>query len=82
LVRNHAYLSVVDGPTYPSTSGPLLAESGGASRIGRFHGPQEGDCADLSPLLEDAMQLQKDVPLELVVDMFQKMVSPTLLFLR
>jgi hypothetical protein len=54
---------------------PLLAERGGATRIGRFHGPQDGDSADLSPLLEDTMQLRKEVPLELVVNMFRKLVS-------
>jgi hypothetical protein len=44
-------------------------------RIGKFRGPQDGDSADLSPLLEDAMQLRKEVPLELVVNMFRKLVG-------
>lgn len=57
---------------------PFLAESGEATRVGRFSAPQEGNCADLSPLLEDAMQLRKEVPLELVVNMFRKLVSPSL----
>ncbi|KAH9984423.1 Cl-channel protein [Russula vinacea] len=52
---------------------PLVAERGGATRIGRFHKPQDGDSADLSPLLEDTMQLRKEVPLELVVNMFRKL---------
>ena len=54
---------------------PLLSESGGATRVGKFRGPHDGDSADLSPLLEDAMQLRKEVPLELVVNMFRKLVS-------
>jgi len=54
---------------------PLLSERGGATRIGKFHEPQDGDSADLSPLLEDTMQLRKEVPLELVVNMFRKLVS-------
>jgi hypothetical protein len=57
---------------------PLLAESGGETRIGRFSGPQEGDYVDLTPLLEDAMQLRKEVPLELVVNMFHRLVGTTL----
>ncbi|KAI9510532.1 Cl-channel protein [Russula earlei] len=52
---------------------PLLSESGGATRICGFRGPHDSDSADLSPLLEDAMQLRKEVPLELVVNMFRKM---------
>lgn len=56
---------------------PLLSESGGATRIGRFREPQDGTSADLSPLLEDAMQLRKEVPLELVVNMCRKLVSST-----
>ena len=40
---------------------PFLFEKGGATRIGRFHEPQDGDSADLSPLLEDTMQLRKEV---------------------
>jgi hypothetical protein len=62
-------------PTRPAE--PLVAERGGATRIGRFHEPQDGDSADLSPLLEDTMQLRKEVPLELVVNMFRKLVSST-----
>ena len=62
-------------PTRPAE--PLVAERGGATRIGRFHKPQDGDSADLSPLLEDTMQLRKEVPLELVVNMFRKLVSST-----
>jgi hypothetical protein len=54
---------------------PLLSERGGATRIGKFHEPQDGDSADLSPLLEDTMQLRKEVPLELVVNTFHKLVS-------
>lgn len=54
---------------------PLLSERGGATRIGKFHEPQDGDSADLSPLLEDTMQLRKEVPLELVVNTFRKLVS-------
>jgi len=54
---------------------PLLSERDGATRIGKFHEPQDGDSADLSPLLEDTMQLRKEVPLELVVNMFRKLVS-------
>lgn len=57
---------------------PLLSERGGATRIGKFHEPQDGDSADLSPLLEDTMQLRKEVPLELVVNTFHKLVSSTL----
>lgn len=56
---------------------PFLSETGAATHIGSFAGAQlEGtDSADLSPLLEDAMQLRKEVPLELVVNMFRKLVS-------
>ncbi|KAH9172986.1 Cl-channel protein [Lactarius sanguifluus] len=43
------------------------------SFIGSFAGAQGSDSADLSPLLEDAMQLRKEVPLELVVNMFRKL---------
>jgi hypothetical protein len=57
---------------------PLLSETGGATRIGKFYGPQDGDSADLSPLLEDTMQLRKEVPLELVVNTFRKLVSSLL----
>ena len=56
---------------------PLLSERGGATRIGRFHEPQDGHSTDLSPLLEDTMQLRKEVPLELVVNMFRQLVSST-----
>ena len=55
---------------------PHLSERGGATRIGRFRDPQDGGFTDLSPLLEDTMQLRKEVPLELVVNMFRKLVSP------
>ena len=51
------------------------------TRIGTFRGPHDGDSADLSPLLEDAMQLRKEVPLELVVNMFRKLVSLSSLLL-
>jgi chloride channel 3/4/5 len=54
---------------------PFLSESGGATRTGKFHQLQDGDSADLSPLLEDTMQLRKEVPLELVVNTFRKLVS-------
>ena len=60
---------------------PLLSESGGVTRIGTFRGPHDGDFVDLSPLLEDAMQLRKEVPLELVVNMFRKLVSLSSLLL-
>jgi hypothetical protein len=63
----------------PLSKEPLLAERDGATRVGRFHGPQDGDSADLSPLLEDTMQLRKAVPLELVVNMFRKLVRCLLL---
>jgi chloride channel 3/4/5 len=57
---------------------PFLSESGAATGIGSFSGAQGSDSADLSPLLEDAMQLRKEVPLELVVNMFRKLVSEDL----
>jgi chloride channel 3/4/5 len=57
---------------------PFLSETGAATRIGSFSGAQGSDSADLSPLLEDAMQLRKEVPLELVVNMFRKLVSEDL----
>ena len=62
---------------------PYLSEIGAATHIGSFAGAQlEGtDSADLSPLLEDAMQLRKEVPLELVVNMFRKLVSLIFLFI-
>jgi len=52
---------------------PFISESGAETRIGSFAGAQGSDSADLSPLLEDAMQLRKEVPLELVVNMFRKL---------
>ncbi|KAN0129315.1 chloride channel [Lactarius tabidus] len=52
---------------------PFLSETGAATRIGSFADAQGSDSADLSPLLEDAMQLRKEVPLELVVNMFRKL---------
>ncbi|KAN0129323.1 hypothetical protein V8E53_012807, partial [Lactarius tabidus] len=46
---------------------PFLSETGAATHIGSFAGaPQGSDSADLSPLLEDAMQSRKEVSLELV----------------
>jgi hypothetical protein len=71
----HFCVVAVDQTNPPAE--PLLAERGGATRIGRFHGLQDGDSADLSPLLEDTMQLRKEVPLELVMNMFRKLVSST-----
>jgi hypothetical protein len=51
---------------------PFLSETGAATHIGSFAGaPQGSDSADLSPLLEDAMQSRKEVSLELVVKMFR-----------
>jgi chloride channel 3/4/5 len=67
----HFCVVAVDQTNPPAE--PLLAERGGATRIGRFHGLQDGDSADLSPLLEDTMQLRKEVPLELVMNMFRKL---------
>ena len=69
-----AFCVVVIDLTNPPAE-PLLSERGGATRIGKFHEPQDGDSADLSPLLEDTMQLRKEVPLELVVNTFRKLVT-------
>ena len=69
-----AFCVVVVDLTNPLAE-PLLSERDGATRMGKFYKPQDGDSADLSPLLEDTMQLRKEVPLELVVNMFRKLVS-------
>jgi len=73
VVENGMFLGYVAREKLDSFIAPLLSESGGATRIGKFRGPQDGDSADLSPLLEDTMQLRKEVPLELVVNMFRKL---------
>jgi len=73
VVENGTLLGYVAREKLGSFIDPLLSESGGAARMGRFRGPQDGDSADLSPLLEDTMQLRKEVPLELVVNMLRKM---------
>ncbi|KAH9975687.1 Cl-channel protein [Lactifluus volemus] len=73
VVRDGILLGYVAREKLESFIEPLFAESGGAARKGRFSGPQDGDCADMSPLLEDAMQLRKEVPLELVVNMFHRL---------
>ncbi|KAI9433553.1 hypothetical protein H4582DRAFT_2060950 [Lactarius indigo] len=52
---------------------PLLSGSSAAIHIGSFTGAQGSDLADLSPLLEDVMLLRKEVPLELVMNMFRKL---------
>ena len=69
---------------------PLLAEdvAAGVERSCTFLPHQDGrglgpDVVNLSPLLEEAvLQLRKDVPLELVVTMFQKLVRATFSFRR
>ncbi|KAH9004455.1 Cl-channel protein [Lactarius hatsudake] len=73
VVRDGILLGYVAREKLKSFIEPLLSESGAATRIGSFAGAQGGDSADLSPLLEDAMQLRKEVPLELVVNMFRKL---------
>ena len=59
----------------------MVAEDPNLERRCTFEKPRRGEqrdtdpVIDLSGLLEEAvLQLRKDVPLELVVDMFQKMV--------
>ncbi|KAH9964748.1 Cl-channel protein [Russula compacta] len=73
VVQDGILLGYVAREKLKSFIEPLLSESGGATRIGRFRGPQDDTSADLSPLLEDAMQLRKEVPLELVVNMCRKL---------
>ncbi|KAI0306096.1 Cl-channel protein [Multifurca ochricompacta] len=73
VVRNGTLLGYVAREKLKSFLEPLLDGSGGETRIGHFSGAQDGETADLSPLLEDAMQLRKEVPLELVVNMFRKL---------
>jgi len=73
VVQNEILLGYVAREKLESFLEPLLSETGGANRACSFRGPHEGDSADLSPLLEDAMQLRKEVPLELVVNMFRKL---------
>lgn len=73
VVQNGTLLGYVVREKLRSFIEPLLSERGGATRIGKFHEPQDGDSADLSPLLEDTMQLRKEVPLELVVNTFHKL---------
>ncbi|KAH8989821.1 hypothetical protein EDB92DRAFT_1799407, partial [Lactarius akahatsu] len=43
------------------------------SFIGSPYIPRAAHSADLSPLLEDAMQLRKEVPLELAVNVFRRL---------
>jgi hypothetical protein len=64
--------------TLTSFTEPFLSESGVATRIGSFSGAQRSDWANMSPLLEDAMPLWKEVRLELIVNMFRKLVSENL----
>ncbi|KAH9056720.1 Cl-channel protein [Lactarius vividus] len=73
VVRDGILLGYVAREKLKSFIEPLLSESGTATCIGSFAGVQGSDSADLSPLLEDAMQLRKEVPLELVVNMFRKL---------
>lgn len=73
VVQNGTLLGYVVREKLRSFIEPLLSERGGATRRGKFHEPQDGDSADLSPLLEDTMQLRKEVPLELVVNTFRKL---------
>jgi len=73
VVQNGILLGYVAREKLKSLIEPLLSETGGTERGCSFRGPHEGDSADLSPLLEDGMQLRKDVPLELVVNMFRKL---------
>ncbi|KAI0286118.1 chloride channel [Russula aff. rugulosa BPL654] len=73
VVQNGTLLGYVVREKLRSFIEPLLSETGGATRISKFYGPQDGDSADLSPLLEDTMQLRKEVPLELVVNTFRKL---------
>ncbi|KAI9433558.1 Cl-channel protein [Lactarius indigo] len=73
VVRDGILLGYVAREKLKGFIEPLLSESGAATHIGSFTGAQSSDSADLSPLLEDAMQLRKEVPLELVVNMFRKL---------
>ncbi|KAI0047852.1 Cl-channel protein [Auriscalpium vulgare] len=57
---------------------PLLAEAGASDRRCFFSESASSTSAevmgvDVSPLVEDVLQLRKDVPLELVVNMFKKL---------
>ncbi|KAI0272312.1 Cl-channel protein, partial [Gloeopeniophorella convolvens] len=73
VMREDILLGYVSREKLKSFIEPFLTEDGAAARIGVFGGHAEGDSADLSPLLEDAMQLRKEVPLEFVVNMFRKL---------
>ncbi|KAI0316004.1 chloride channel [Amylostereum chailletii] len=62
---------------------PLLSEPGSESRKGIFSGRSSADgpeTVNLSMLLEDVLQVRKNVPLEVVVDMFRKLSLRLILF--
>ena len=59
-------------------AGTLLAEENTGAQTCTFAVRFGVGGADLSALLEDALQLRKEIPLELVLDMFRKLVRPSL----
>ncbi|KAI0035335.1 chloride channel [Vararia minispora EC-137] len=74
VVDNKKFIGYVTRANVREHIEPLLEEPGAGNRKCSFWLPAtSADVLDLSGLVEDAMHLQRNVPLELAVNMFQKL---------